>query len=213
MSAAESGLVLGLVLSIITIFDTVKQISRTARNAKGVPEVFDDACQSLPFAENTLKAIRSSLAKQSTASPEGQDNGAVKAVLEGCKVKAAQLKTIFEKVLPGEDAGRLERYYNAVRTLGKGTKVEALTEGILRDVQSLVNDHAMREATATDMEGIEESIKKLAELKPSVPDSLFETEPGTSMTHYGSGDIRSNTVYGRQHNFQGDRMRNYFGRR
>jgi hypothetical protein len=47
------------------------------------------------------------------------------------------LDDLFNKVIPKENASRVERYFKAAKTLGKGGKVEGLMKGILEDIQLL----------------------------------------------------------------------------
>ena len=50
---------------------------------------------------------------------------------------------MFNKVIPKENASRVERYLKAIKTLGKGGKVERLMKGILEDIQLLATIKTM----------------------------------------------------------------------
>jgi hypothetical protein len=53
------------------------------------------------------------------------------------------LDELFNKVIPKENASRVERYLKAIKTLGKGGKVERLMKGILEDIQLLATIKTM----------------------------------------------------------------------
>ena len=81
----------------------------------------------------------------------------MKPVVDGCKEKATRLEKIFEKVVPQAGASRSDRYFFAVRTVGKGSRVESLMKGILEDVQLLAGNRVMRLATETSLRELEKA--------------------------------------------------------
>ena len=126
-------------------------------------------------------------------------NGA-KDVVEGCKTKAKKLDELFQKVIPGDGASRAERYRSAIRTLGKGSRVETLMKGMLVDVQLLAINHGMTTVTDTQRKEVAESIKEVAALPPSIPEHAVEPNSLTAI-HSGSGSI--NQAQGDQYNNPG----------
>jgi len=183
MSGAEAILVLGVISSIISIVDGTKQVYDTATNAQGLPEAFREVAARLPIVQNIM-----GLAKRLIEEGDADENSykGAKDVVEGCKKKAKKLEELFQKIIPLDGASRAERYISAVRTVGKGSRVEALMKGMLEDVQLLAINHGMTTVTDTERKEVAEAIKELSEIPPSVPDSEFH-DPGITMSQYGSG--------------------------
>ncbi len=130
MSGAEAIAVLGLISSIVDIIDEIKKVYDAATDAKGLPEAFREVAGRLPIIVNILDTARLDVRDKDEASCKG-----VKPVVEACKRKAQTLKELFDRVLPADGAGTVERYWKAVKALGKGNEVEQLMKGMLVDVQ------------------------------------------------------------------------------
>lgn len=62
----------------------------------------------------------------------------------------------------GDDASRLERYFRATRTLGKGGRVETLMEGLMKDVLLLAIEHGMQSATSQQLGELQKAMKDLS---------------------------------------------------
>jgi hypothetical protein len=115
--------------------------------------------------------------------------------LNDCKVQAAQLKELFEKVMPNGSDSRWDRYVKAARTIGKGGRVETLIKGILDNLQLLATTFP-DVTTPRGKEQLAEAIEEAAKMEPSLPDGFEEM---SQYAHYGSGDQNINTGNGIQH--------------
>lgn len=187
MATVESAsLIFGLISGIITAVDATKKVYDAAKDAAGLPAAFRAVANRLPTVRVTLEKVD----KRKGRTPE-EANALIRA-LESCKAKATDLEAIFKKVLPGEGADRLERYYKALRTIGKGKSVESIFTGILQDLQVL---------GVNAIEDVLEAIEEMRTVEPSVP-----PEPST-YNNYGSGpqnvkngvgDLNSNSGSGNQ---------------
>ena len=142
----------------------------------------------LPIVLDILNSTQQSI---ETRSINENSCKAIKSVAGGCKEKAKKLDEIFQQICPEDDALRLERYYKAVRTIGKGNKVENLMQGILGDVQLLTCEYGIKTADQTRIEQVSAAIREVADLPSSAP--LQET----GMTISQSG-------FGTQYNAQGE---------
>jgi hypothetical protein len=192
MSGAEAILVLGVISSVISIVDGAKQVYDAAANAEGLPEAFREITDRLPIVRNTLesadKHIRDNDVDESSCK-------AMKPVIERCGKKAEKLDELFKKVIPPGDASRAERYLKAVKTLGKGGKVETLMHGMLQDVQLLASNYGMKTVTTEQIEQITTALKDVSEIKASVPDSEFyDTAFTTNMLGDVHGTMNINNV-------------------
>ena len=184
MSGAEAFAVLGAISSIIAIVDGTKQVYDAATNAQGLPKAFREVAARLPLVHTILV-----LAKQNIEGDAHKEffDGA-KDVVEGCKDKAKKLEELFQKVVPTDGASRAERYRLAVKSLGKGSRVETLMKEMLEDVQLLAINHSMATITDTQVKEVDDAIKEVAALPPSIPEHPIEGISFTA-THSGSGSI------------------------
>lgn len=107
-------------------------------------------------------------------------------MVEECQRKVKKLDIIFQEICPEDDALRLERYYKAVKTIGKGNKVENLMQGILNDVQLLACEHRINIADKTRIEHVSAAITEIAALPSSAPEQRLQ-ETGITAFHSGSG--------------------------
>jgi protein-arginine kinase len=76
----------------------------------------------------------------------------------------------------------MNRYTKAMRTLGKGNRVEELMEGILRDLQLL---------TGSRVEKLAEAMKQLSSMKLSVPLEAMDNAPENFNTSTGIQNLNS----------------------
>jgi hypothetical protein len=179
MSGAEAGFIIGLISGVISIIEAAKTVYDAAGDAKGQPEAFRQVAARLPL---VIDILRKAEERASTLDETAMD--AIEQTLESCKMKAENLKKIFQKVIRKDDDKWFDRYKKALSTLGKGDKVECLMEGILKDTQLLACEKLMGIATKAQVKGLEEGIKEMKEM----PSSLQEDTGSVTQTHSGSGD-------------------------
>jgi hypothetical protein len=183
MSGAEVSLVLGLISSTITVIESCKKLYDAAKDAHGLPEAFRKVHARIPLVESILRSaeqpFRDHQVNDATAT-------AMKGLVQACNQKVSAINDKFKKVLPTEGAGRLERYYKVVRTLGKGNEVESLMQGILEDIRVLVGDHNLKGPSAADMQKLTEAINDLSDVEPPVPEYVWE-ESGITAHNSGTG--------------------------
>jgi hypothetical protein len=194
MSGAEAILVLGVISSVIAIVDGTKQVYDGASNAKGLPEAFREVAGRLPIVRNILES-----AKQHIRNGQADEAlcKAMKPLIDRCEERAKTLDGIFQKVLPPDDASRLDRYISAVKTLGKGGRVEILMKGLLDDVLLLASKHGMETATAHHVDQLTKAIQDISTVAPSIPDSEFQETTFTN-NNFGDGPMTNNNVLGNQ---------------
>jgi hypothetical protein len=87
----------------------------------------------------------------------------------------------------------------AVRTIGKGGRIEDLVKGILDNLQLMAMDFP-EVVSPRSKEQLEKAVQEVSKTEPSLPDG-FEENPG--YVHYGSGAQNNNTGSGIQHNNSG----------
>ncbi|PSS18816.1 hypothetical protein M430DRAFT_35221 [Amorphotheca resinae ATCC 22711] len=181
MSGAEA--IIAVISSIISIVDGTKRIYDAATSVEDLPEAFHEVAGRLSIVTNILDASKQYL-------KEGDINEdsckGVKHVVEACQEKAKKLDDLFQKVIPSDSASRRQRYFSAVRTLGKGNEVEKLMKGMLEDVQLLACERDMNIATRVQQEQIAKAITELLAIPPSVPEHVFQ-ETGFTANSSGSG--------------------------
>jgi hypothetical protein len=191
MSGAEFIAVTSVISSIIAIVDGIKQVVDAASEVEGLPKAFRQASNKLLLISDILDATTRNFETDNVSGVEKS----VTLVVNGCKNKWKTLKDLFDKVIPEEEASRVERYYRAVKTLGKGGKVESLMKGMLEDIQLLANiktitttniEKDISTATAAQEEKVAKAIKDVAAWQSSVPDDVFQEEAYT-FNNVGTG--------------------------
>jgi hypothetical protein len=197
MSGAEAILVLGVVSSVIAVVDGAKQVYDAAANAEGLPEAFREVAERLPIVQNILASAEKHI---SDGDIDENSCKAMKPVIERCGKRAENLDKLFRKVIPPGDASRPERYLKAVRTLGKGGKVETLMMGMLEDTQLLASDYGLQAFTKDQIEQIAKALKEVSDIKISVPDSEFyDSTTTTNILGDVHGTQNINNVEGNQY--------------
>jgi hypothetical protein len=195
MSGAEAIAVLGVISSIISIVDGTKQVYNAAKNPEGLPKAFCEVADRLPIVRNILDS-----AKQYIEEGDNEDSyKGVKGVVEACEKKATRLDDMFHKAIPGDGASRVERYFSAVKTLGKGDQVEILMKGMLEDVQLLASTHGMKTVTKAQAEQVAKAITEVAALPSSVPEHL-PRDPTFMNNNWGTGSQANYNAQGDQYN-------------
>jgi hypothetical protein len=159
---------------IANVYETIKDIY-------SLPKAFSVVAGCLPIVKAIFKSARRHIdAVRDEAVCKG-----IKYIVEQCEANTNTLKGIFEEVKPDNSAWKVERYYKAVKTIGKGSKVETLMTNILKDIQFLNSQHGMETATEHQQKEILAGSKDSSEVLPSIPDSEFH-DPGVMMSQYGS---------------------------
>jgi hypothetical protein len=185
MSGAEAGgLVLGLISGTITLVEAIKQVYDAAKDQQGLPAAFREVAQRLPLVRDILTTAKAT-AEEGLVGVEASK--AAESILQSCEKRVKKLEKIFRKVLPDENSSRLDRYYRAVRSLGKDGKVELLMRGILDDLSLLSIQCGI--GIRVHAEKINEAIKAMSTTEPSVPDCVFEE---TTYTNNNMGDGTQN---------------------
>ena len=198
MSGAEAVAILGIISSVISIVDGTKQVYDAASNTNGLPEAFREVATRLPMVRDILDSVKQHINGGDT---KKESYKAAKNVVEDCQSKAQNLEKLFQKVIPSDSASRAKKYLLAVRTLGKGNRVETLMKGMLEDLQLLAIDHGMVTETETREKELAKAIEEVAALQPSLPEHATD-EPGFTAIHSGSGAI--NQAQGYQFNNPGN---------
>ncbi|EPS29816.1 hypothetical protein PDE_04766 [Penicillium oxalicum 114-2] len=192
MSGAEA---IGLISGVIAIIDATIKIYSAVSDVSGLPEAFRDTSTRLPLVRETLQ---SALQNLEMSDPEDSLYQAIKPVLDGCEQKASRLEELFRTVIPSASASRMERYLRAVRTLGKGSLVESLMQGMLRDVQLLAHNRVMKLATDEQLGELARAEDEVSAIPPSLPPQCLR-----SISNYGPGIQNVNTGGGTQNNNNG----------
>ncbi|OAL48442.1 SesA protein [Pyrenochaeta sp. DS3sAY3a] len=201
----EAALIIGLVSGVIAIVDGIKKVYDAAGDAEGLPAAFRSVAERLPLIRETLKVVEEQLR---TATMDKDSYAAIKSSVERAKVKAEQLDTIFEKCVPSADSSRYDRYVAALRTLGKGHKVEILMKELLESVQDIANHRAITAVTAEHITKLVEAINNVSAIEPSVSDETIDGSGIGKYVHTGTGDLYSAEGHAEQYNAK-DNARQY----
>lgn len=202
----EASLALGLISSVITIFEAAHEIYEAANDTQGLPKKFRVAAEQIPLVYHAL-----SLAEQNIRAQKVNEQAlrSAKPVLEACKDSATRVKDIFDKTIPAPNASRADRLKKAVGLRLKSNKVKEDMERVVKNMALLAQHQVFQDAAAL------EDIKAAVEQLGSLPDQ--EDQP--QFMHSGAGAINANTGSGQQYNYstsgsghQYNAAQQYFGR-
>ncbi|KAF6845522.1 hypothetical protein CMUS01_00097 [Colletotrichum musicola] len=192
MSGAE---VIGLVSGIIAIVDAIIKIHDAVQDAAGLPGAFLEVANRMPLLKDTMLAVQHDLGSE----PDSESAAALKQALEGCREKSQALEKIFENVAVAPEASRAQRYFSAVRTFGKGRKLEELISGIQADMQLLAANYTIKASTRVKVTNVIQDLE-VSEHSPreSPRVSVGNYGSGAQSIHAGKGDQNLNTGSGTQ---------------
>ncbi|KAF7556987.1 hypothetical protein G7Z17_g1065 [Cylindrodendrum hubeiense] len=170
---------IAIIQSISSTFDIIKHL-------KGLPKAFKEVGQSLPLVREILELAHSEL--QATA-PDESVNQAIEPVINSCQEKAKALSDIFDELYKAKKHEKDAKEWSAfaifyrktVLRVGKSYKVETLMKDLLNSLKALAIHQLFKMATQGLTKKLENAIKKLSEVEPSLPDSDFEIK-GTNVT-------------------------------
>ncbi|KAM0229621.1 hypothetical protein ACHAPO_009885 [Fusarium lateritium] len=183
--------VIGLIGSIVGIVQFIAEVSNALKNAKDLPEAFQEVGDRIALVQDILQKVENNIDRTA-------DDGtyqAVRTILEDCRDKAKQLEAIFQAVASTDKTPRIKRYALAVKRLGKGKRVEVLAKGMIEDTQLLVMEHTAQAATEDQLTKLADAIEVLSEIEPSLPE-----EGSITQNHSGSGDNVAGNKYQGNHN-------------
>lgn len=203
MSGVE---IIGLISAAIEGVKICRQIYKTIKDTKDLPEAFHEVNKQLPLAQNTLEGAKR-VAEDAIAAGNGSSNNlanvgeSMLATISSCAKKVAELKGIFRKARDlREDGHPFRKGYRAVVEKMGGTnhRVEELMRGILDSILSLSANQVFRLATSDQVDKINQGIKALEAVEPSVEGNKHAM--GNSFVHLGTGNINSQLSDGDQFN-------------
>lgn len=199
---AEASAVIGLISGVIAIVEAIKTVYDAAGDASVLPKAFREVAQRLPLIRDTLRIAEGQLRGPNV---DEASSAAIKDAVENCKAKAEKLENIFQECVPPADASTFDRYLAALRSLGKGHKVEVLMKGLLENVQNLANNNAIKAATGEQIAKLAEAIEAVSAMEPSVPDEMIKTPTVTGRNvHTGTGDLYAADGNAKQFNAKGN---------
>jgi N-terminal domain on NACHT_NTPase and P-loop NTPases len=184
----EASLVLGLITSIIAIFEAAQEIYDAASDAYGLPKKFRIAAEQIPLVHNALSLVEQNINAKDVTEDALRS---AKPVLERCKESAASVKDIFDKTVPAKDASRADRLKKAVGIKMKSNKVKEHMEEIVKSMELLAQNQVFQDAAA--LQDIKEAIEQLSHVS--------DEEEQPRFVHSGAGALNANTGEGHQENY------------
>ncbi|KAK6503250.1 hypothetical protein TWF481_008279 [Arthrobotrys musiformis] len=177
MSGVEFIAVAAAASSIIAIADGITKVSQAMADAQGLPQVFRQAESKLAIVSDILYATKIAFENHNVSGVEIT----VQKTVANCQNSWEKLNEIFGKVIPDDGASSWVRYRKAVKTLGKGNKVENLMKDLMQNVNLLATLKIMTEGGCQEVietnprkEKFEAQIAEVEKWGPSLPDSIFD---------------------------------------
>lgn len=202
-----SGLeVIGGISAVIAIIDASVKTWDNAQKDIQLPETSKIVARRLPLLLASLQICHDRLEPiQDTLSSDVVES--FRGVIQNCKAQARLLRDIFEETIPGEDARRLDRYKAAIKSVGKGKKVEQLLQSISEDTRVLADYHSVRVAQPDLVPGLEKLIKELKDAEPSIDEEALSSSAFQNYNYGGQQNISTgharHSGHGDQHVYGG----------
>ena len=165
---AEAAAAIGLVASIASLVElTAKVVSRlhdfTSQSSE-VPESFRSLSTRLPLLTATLQHIKSQV--EDGRFPDDTTR-ALKTVVDDTSKQVSNIQISLSKILPSDNASKLERALKALKSLAKEDKVQRVLERIYMNNDILVLHQTTRHVDTGDR--ILEALSKLSVAPPTRP--------------------------------------------
>lgn len=191
--------VIGAISGVVALIETSIKIYDRVKNDIKLSETFEVVRCRLPVILHTLETCKNNLKQRADSIPQDVCD-ALEEILEACYTKAKHLREILEKIESGERHTWMKRYSKILRSLGKGNKIEELMLGLVKDVQLIVNHHAVRFANQQQKAELDDIVQQMKSFPSSVP----EDESPTSFNS-GGGTLINNV----NRNSGGQHINNY----
>lgn len=130
----EVSLVLGLILSIIAIYEGAYEIYEAASDAKSLTQKFQLTAEQIPLVLHTLSLTEQNIQARAV-SPDVLQNAMT--ILERYKEATTEVKDIFDRTIPTKDASRTQRLKKAVGIKLKSNKVKERMEEVVKNMELL----------------------------------------------------------------------------
>ena len=168
---AEAAALIGLVASIASLVDlSVKVVSRIhgfISESSDIPESFRSLWLRLPLLTATLQQIQC----QAEAGRFPDDvTKSLKALIDSTSEQLSTVQTCLSKILPSNDASRLERALKALKSLAKEHRIQEALEEIYKNNDLLVLHQTTQHVDTGDR--ILEELSKLSVASPASSKSL-----------------------------------------
>lgn len=200
MSAtAPTSEIRNLINGIRSSLETAKEDYSDIKNDENLPLAFSVVVQQFDLVQTTLAITKSHLNKNK---PDAGNGLKIQRALGDGKKKASNLQTLFHAVAHDEGPPLLERYSSAASKISRGTRVELVMGGLLKDVKKMAENPAVNAATGVEVSGaLNKAIEEVSELEPSLEEAA---DSGGPTVNVWGGVANSNFGDGKQYNNSGN---------
>jgi hypothetical protein len=176
---------LSIIAGIITIVDSTLSTYSAIREIKGLPKAFEEVERNLSLVKETIEIAQHQLYYNT---PSDAEKRAIEPVIKRCECMLDELNKILTKIQKQKKEGNGETkdwpslakfYRKVVIPMGKAHRVETLMSSIMKNLKALAIHQMFKAATQAQIGKLEEAIKGLSQVEPSIPDSDFETNGST----------------------------------
>jgi hypothetical protein len=195
MSGAEALAVVGIIANVIALVDFSSEVLRRVEGftgkTKDVPKAFQSLKTVLPLIGTTLNKTKTQIDAHSV---DEKTCGALRNVVKGCEEQLVELKALFEKILPKNDAGWFENRWKAVASLRQDKKIAAISVAIERYVNVLTMYYAEAAAlTPKEVSSITTSISGVRLLDASETGDTTRSK-GLCLLSLDGGGVRGLSI-------------------
>lgn len=172
------------------------------KDDKALQHAFHESGRDLLLVKEALRTARNQIQSRGLA---GESQVFMRS-LKACNEKALVSRNLFESVARSPEIKRLECYKAAVRQAGQGNTVEALVEGMMKDVCELAKSCTFDAAMVKQVRALRDAINRLSTIGPSVEASRnsfnnygqgpqYNNPEGTQNNNTGSGTMIEGSVF------------------
>ncbi|PON25200.1 hypothetical protein TGAM01_v205887 [Trichoderma gamsii] len=178
--------------NIVTAVQAAMSNYQIVQHDKRLGDTFHEAGRKLTLIDNALSTIQTKT--------QGDIAQAASTSLESCNITATSLETIFKKVSEAPIDERQQSYEAYIGPNGKSNLVEALAVKMMEHIRTLATECDMEKENERQLlVELQAEIKKLQDLKPSVP---IEQKVANHFLNPGNGN-QFNAAGGTQNNATG----------
>ena len=192
-----------LVNDICSKLETAKDDFLDIKDDKNLPPAFAVVAKHLDLVQATLEIAKKYFKEKK---PDTENGMKIQRTLVDGEKMASNMQKLFHSVASNDGTPLLERYPRAALKIGRGTRVELVMEGLLKDVKKVAESPAMKAATGVQTEALNRAIEEVSELEPSLEEVAGLGGPtvnvtgGVANSNFGIGGQYNNSGSGAQYN-------------
>ncbi|KAJ4320119.1 hypothetical protein N0V84_006006 [Fusarium piperis] len=185
--------IVGLVAGILPLIELAIKAVNEVKDAQQAPQSYLNVATRLPLIQEILEFVKTEAEKSEADGSESRYKS-IQPLLQNCKAKAKELKSLLESVKPEPGASPYRRAEIAMRRVRQEGRLKEVMNNMLQAIQLIAAHRTLSGATDTQVAMLARAIKETSAASPRF---------GDTFGHYGIGPQINNTGNGPQNNNTG----------